>query len=132
VPAWLRQAWLLAKADILLLVEQRSDALTVGREAIGESHPVLHSSFFAGAFARWLALTSVGTREESKARDQIKRMVDGLDTFDAIDQVEVLCAASMVGGDFGVPSHSSSSLILRKLEHLPAAIPQQLRRLGVL
>ena len=132
VPAWLRQAWHLGKADVLLLMEQRSDALAVGREAIGDSNPVLHSSFFAGQFSRWLALTSVGTLAESRARDQIKRMTDGIDTLDAIDQVELLCAGKVVGNDSGAGAHSSSRLILRKLEHLPAAIPQQLRRLGVL
>jgi len=132
VPPWLNQAWLIAKADILFLVGKRSDAIAVGREAIGHSHPILHSSFFAGGFARWLALASAGTVAEAEARDQIDRMARSLEMFDAIDQVEVLCAGTVLGNASGNALSDSSRLIRIKLGYLPPVTTQHLTRLGVL
>jgi hypothetical protein len=131
VPAWVRQAWLLHKADILLLVGQRSSALTVAREAIGQS-PVLYSSFFAGIFARWLALTSIGSLTEPDAKAQITRMIQELEKFDALDQVEILCARNILGCESQSVLEESTRIIRNKLADLPPAITNQLARLGVL
>jgi hypothetical protein len=111
IPLWLRQAWLLAKADILYLVGESSAAIDVGLQAIGNPKPILHSPFFAGEFARWLALTSLGTFFENNAREEVTRMTKSVEMFDAID---------------------TATLISRKLADLPAAVTYQLMKLGVL
>ncbi|MBA3445071.1 MAG: AAA family ATPase [Gemmatimonadales bacterium] len=132
VPAWMKQAWLIAKADILFLAGQHLDAFAVARQAIGEPYPVLYSDFFAGGFARWLALSTEGTFAEAEARNQIDRMARSLETFDAIDQVEVLCAGTVLGNASGNALSDSSRLIRVKLGYLPPATTQHLTRLGVL
>jgi hypothetical protein len=126
------QAWLLAKADILLLMGRPADALDVGLQALGRDHPILHSPFFAGEFARWLALTSRETRREDEARAEIAGLIDVLETFDAIDQVEILCASSVLDHSRQFALDSAMRLIAKKLAALPSAITQQLERLGVL
>jgi hypothetical protein len=131
-PSWLRQAWLLAKADILFLLGETSGAIEVGLQAIGPSKPTLHSMFFAGEFARWLALTSLGTSFEDNAREEVHRMTKDLEMFDAIDQVEVLCARTLLERNGSPEKSDVTALIGRKLQDLPAAVTYQLVKLGVL
>jgi hypothetical protein len=126
------QAWLFAKADILYLVGQSSEALAVGWTAIGQRNPTLHSFFFAGMFARWLALTSLGTSAEAKARENIEGMGRRLDTFDAIDQVEILCSAHLLRDRSRLSLDVLPGLVREKLESLPPAISHQLIQLGLL
>lgn len=132
VPSWLAQAWLFAKADVLYLIGQRSEALLVGTAAIGSSNPTLHSSFFAGWFARWLALTSLGSTAEARARDRIEGMGRCLDTFDAIDQVEILCAAQLIRDRLRPRLDALPRMVREKLEELPPAVSHQLVQLGLL
>lgn len=129
-PPWLLQAWGLYRADILFLLGQHSNALVAGRQAVGEP-PLLHSSFFAGPFCRWLALTSKDPREEAMGRGCITSMMRDLDKFDALDRAEILCASVVIDRQ-----HESTfmqrNLLGEKLAHLPAAITEQLPRLGML
>ena len=130
VPAWLLQAWGLHKADILLLVGQHSDALTVGRRALGSGTPHLHSWFFAGPFSRWTALTSKGTCRHGDGRACVSLLLDDLLKCDALDQVEILCASNILGCAPGRATELRVSME-GKLASLPPAIAEQLSRLGM-
>jgi len=93
---------------------------------------VLHSSFFAGSFCRWLALTSAGTSLQAAALENVEQMGQKLQTFDALDQVEILCAAHFLHFHFPQSANGSSGLIRERLNGLPAAVTEQLVRLGVM
>jgi hypothetical protein len=56
----------------------------------------LECSALAGVFARWIALTC-GFTNPSVARDILDRLDASLDDYDALDQVEILCAKSHCG-----------------------------------
>jgi hypothetical protein len=127
-PSWLIQAWLLEKADVLLLAGLWSEACASGRQALGESL-ALHSKFSAGQFARWLALTPVTPEEHERALARLTDMVQELDAFDCLDQVEVLCAMQLLGS--GPLTEAHRALIERNLATLPAAVTEQLTRLGM-
>jgi hypothetical protein len=130
-PDWVKQAQLFHKADVQLLAGRRSEAFASAAQALGDP-PVLHSSFFAGAFARWMALTSVGSQRESDAQNQIKELCGRLERFDALDQVEILCATCILGRVKREDDAEIWMLIERKLAGLPQAISEQLIQLQVL
>jgi DNA-binding SARP family transcriptional activator/tetratricopeptide (TPR) repeat protein/type II secretory pathway predicted ATPase ExeA len=129
IAPWLRQMWLLSKADILLFAGRRADALVAGYKALGEPM-ILHSKFTAGQFARWLAFTSSTLIHREVVQDRLSEMVKELDTLDFIDQVEVLCAMELLN-----PTPTAGQrhvLVQRKLAALPASVTEQLMRLRML
>jgi DNA-binding SARP family transcriptional activator/type II secretory pathway predicted ATPase ExeA len=129
VATWIRQMWLLSKADILLLAGRQADALSVGCEALGSCF-VLHCNFLAGQFARWLALTSSVLIEHEVAVGRISALAAELDSFDLLDQIEVLCAMEMVSSTaFG--SEDRQRLIQRKLKGLPPSAADLLTLMGM-
>jgi tetratricopeptide (TPR) repeat protein len=131
-PAWMIQAWHLYKADILYILGDYPHALQIGREAIGADYPLLLSSSFAGPFARWVFHTSVGTSLQPKARAQIEEMMGSLDTYDAVDQVEILCAEiGILNAVGGAAVNRFEAVIRGKLASLPGSVPELLRRLGM-
>lgn len=132
IAPWVIQAWLFAKADILYLLGDVSEAIVWGRKGVGSDCLTLYSTFFAGAFARWLALSTMGTSREGMAREKLNRMVRDLDSYDAIDQAEVLCARRILHQGGREDLRESSQLIQIKLRALPQAITKQLERLGML
>ncbi len=132
-PPWMIQAWHLHKADILFILGNYPDALQVGREAIGAGGPLLLRSSFAGPFARWVFHTSVGTTSQPQARAQIEEMMGSLEKYDAVDQVEILCAGNSILKAAGMGTDNRfEAAIRRKLANLPPTIPEHLQRLGVL
>jgi tetratricopeptide (TPR) repeat protein len=127
-PAWLTQAWRLLRADILCLCGQRMAAIHQAREAVGLRQPVLHALSFAGAFARWLALSSEG-QHSGTVRSMLGDLSRRMDELDTLDRVEVICARLIMGEGRG----SDLEILLRKyLAGLPPAVAGQLQRLGVL
>jgi tetratricopeptide (TPR) repeat protein len=129
--AWLIQAWSLAKADIQLLSGRDEAAHQEARKGIGLPQIKLHESSFAGAFARWIALCSLRSGDRIDAMKQLDQMLNVVQTFDAIDQVEILCARRLLS-----TSNEESSCYLDRIRQglglLPAAVTEQFRRLEVL
>jgi DNA-binding SARP family transcriptional activator/type II secretory pathway predicted ATPase ExeA len=131
-PAWMKQAWGLHKADVLLYLGSRQEACSVARQALGEPGPRLHNWGFAGAFARWLAITSKDTCFEDVGRSQIRHLADELEKFDAVDRVEILCARLLLEYEPGNPPSDLVGEIKERLSKLPHAITEQLFRLELL
>ena len=98
VPDSIAQRWLLWKADILMIAGLSNEALEAADRAVRGYDLKLGSSGFAGAFARWTAITCLGNELELSAREVLGQMEQHLDDFDAIDQLEILCANAYVGG----------------------------------
>jgi len=91
---------------------------------------ILRSKFFAGQYARWLALTSPVLIEPSRALGTILSMLQELETFDFIDQVEILCSGELLTGQ--PANRTYKGLVQKKLSTLPAAVAKQLTSLSVL
>jgi len=128
---WLIQAWRLGKADIQLLSGRDEAAHQEARCGIGMPQIKLHESSFAGAFARWIALCSLRGGDRIDARKQLDQMITVLQTFDAIDQVEILCARRLLSTS-NEESNCYFDRIRLGLGTLPPAVREQFRRLDVL
>jgi type II secretory pathway predicted ATPase ExeA/tetratricopeptide (TPR) repeat protein len=131
-PSWMKQAWGLHKAEILLYLGYGQEALAAAEEALGQPTPRLHDWGFAGAFARWMALTTKDTSSETLGRQQIEVLLHDLEKFDALDQVEILSALLLLGYDSIHGFRDLYWIIHEMLRKLPAAISDQLSRLGLL
>jgi hypothetical protein len=131
-PSWIKQAWGLHKADILCLCGRLPEALLVAKDAVGPDQGTLYSAFFAGPFARWTALIAARTEGEKEVRARLNAMVDQLTIYDAIDQVEILCARKLLSRVPGMLNDELQVLISAKLALLPSAIVFQLTNLRIL
>jgi tetratricopeptide (TPR) repeat protein len=125
IPDWMVQAWMLWKADLLLLMPKRSEAMNVGRAAIERFSGNLLSPSFAGPYARWIALTQTSTR----AQQIVEALNVTIEDFDAIDQAQILMALRMLRPDEGgMPSELDDNL-KQKLDRLPISVQSQLATL---
>ena len=133
LPPWIQQAWQLWKADLLMLMGHRAEALATGRLAVTRFGGLPLSSSFIGAFDRWLAATAQPGRERTEAAQLIKSHRKKLHEFDSVDQVEILCAALRSAEASAERTHAEGDLrdavlyaapglvsLLRQLEFLPA------------
>jgi tetratricopeptide (TPR) repeat protein len=128
---WLIQAWRLARADILFMCGQSAAALAVAQQATHFPRPVLHAKSFAGSFARWLALIGVAGPESTVAGDSIDQLYNSLERYDTLDRLEILCARAMLAQDTAELMRMKTS-IEEEFAGLPAAVGDQLRRLGII
>jgi hypothetical protein len=124
----LLQRWLLWKADILMAAGAREEALEAATSAVRGYDFALGSFGYAGAFARWVAITCLGTATEGVAREVVAGLEARVADFDALDQLEILCASSYLGlrppGDYLADIREKSRL-------LPNAAVNLIRTLGM-
>jgi hypothetical protein len=134
IAPWLAQAWHLGRADIAQLCGRTKDA--VKEAAKGLCNGELHNDSSAGPFARWLALVAIASGDTSTARRRVRELRAALSTFEAIDQVEVLAADLLLTVQGGGPKRAEINALRARINErlavLPAAVAQQLQRLGML
>ena len=128
MPEALLQRWLLWKADILMVAGQRSEAADAANRAVKGYNLELGSLGFAGAFARWTAITCLGTEMEPAARKVVRKLEGRLTDFDALDQLEILCAASHLAVR---PPAEYVDTIIEKSQCLPPPTVDLIRNLGM-
>jgi DNA-binding SARP family transcriptional activator/tetratricopeptide (TPR) repeat protein len=92
VPGSVAQSWLLWKADVLAVAGLRAEALETALEAVRGYQLKLECSALAGVFARWAAVTCMGTDDEERVRVFLGELDARLSDYDALDQVDILCA----------------------------------------
>ena len=97
VDAYISQSWHLWKADILATAGMYEEASRVGREAVCGHDLMLHCTTLAGVYARWLAVSCMGTQQQDRGAHVLRNMEERLDDYDALDQVEILCARLYYG-----------------------------------
>jgi hypothetical protein len=129
---WLEQAWFLWKADLLLLAGDRDGAHTTVRGALVRLGWAPLATAFAGAFARWIAVESQAGDELLGARRLISHHREQLERFDALDRLEILCAASIIESRIGESAAAIDELVKLEIRRLPRGVPALLRRLGFL
>jgi tetratricopeptide (TPR) repeat protein len=131
LPAWMKQAWFLWKADLQMCAGMAPEASETAKRGFVEMGTELYSLGLAGPFARWLAHLSGGRSASTAARKALEPLVDSLTTLDALDQVEVLCAARRLGVRNSKQS-PPECIIEEKLHQLPREVANHLRRVGSL
>ncbi|HEX6090951.1 MAG TPA: tetratricopeptide repeat protein, partial [Gemmatimonadales bacterium] len=135
IVAWQRQAWMLFKADVYQLARRNQQAVLIGRRAVREEYTELLAASTAGPFARWLALTA-SPDERGSTLERLEELAGRLAEFDAIDQVEILCALSLCRGQYRAARrdrlHIARRSLAERLVNFPPAVSTQLQLLGVL
>jgi len=128
LPESIVQRWLLWKADALFIAGLREEALQCAAKATRGYQFKLGSTGFAGAFARWTAITCLGTEAETTAGEVLGELECQLQEYDALDQLEILCAVSY----FGLKQPANiAERISEKAQQLPEATCLLLRQLGM-
>lgn len=121
IPSWMLQGWAMWKADLLMFCGHRDDAFAWARRSLAQNDYSLLNRAFAGPYSRWLGLTGTSVEEKTAARRTLIEMVDRLSQYDALDQLEILCALRRL-----VPDKVSTREIDERLNRLPNAIRAQL------
>jgi hypothetical protein len=128
VAPWIVQAWALWKADLLYLLDRKEMALELARSTLKDHGLELRTPAFAGPYARWMALTARSNQEKDSAADKVERLLAQLERYDAIDQVDILCAAALLStSPFG---HRQAAM--QRLSRLPSALGTHLISLGLM
>jgi len=132
VPTWMRQAWFLWKADLLLCAGRGMEASETAKQGFEDMGVELYSLGLAGPFARWLAHLGKAKSPSAAARGAIEVLLGSLSSLDALDQVEVMCAGRTFGICTGTRQGLEEQAIRERLYHLPAEVVNHLKRLGSL
>jgi DNA-binding SARP family transcriptional activator/tetratricopeptide (TPR) repeat protein len=128
IPTSFIQRWLLWKSDALMVADLKVEAMKTARDATHGYQFKLETIGFAGAFARWTAITCIGTTAEPYARDVLRSLEEHLHDYDAMDQVEILCANWLVDQANGL---ARREMIAERLKRLPPCTATRLRALGI-
>lgn len=131
-PLWITQAWLLWKADLLLCAGRVAEARVIGLEAVRGFDFRLQSLAFAGPFARWLAHIGHVEPDRAAALRSLRALLAHSGHFDALDEVEVMCATLSLEAVSGPHAAVCRSAISEKLSLLPGEVTTHLKRLGSL
>lgn len=128
-PLWMTQAWLLWKADLLLCAGREVEASGIAAKAVHDFGFRLQSAAFAGSFARWLAHFGRSRTHRAEAVQSLQTLLARSGIYDALDEVEMMCAAlSLEAVDAG-QREALRSAISERLSLLPAEVTSHLRRL---
>ena len=128
-PHAITQSWFLWKADALALAGLREEAFQTATRAVHGYGLRLECSALTGAFARWLALTCLGSDTEPQAIKLLYQFEDQLNDYDALDQVEILCARAYCESALS-PKNRARITSRVELLPLPSLAPLRATRLA--
>jgi len=128
LPRWIQQAWHLWKADLLMLMGCKAEALAMARFSVTRFGGLPLSSSFTGAFDRWLAATSQPGEERTEARQLIGTHLSRLPEFDSVDQFEILCAALRIA-ETGVERIQAEGALRDRIRYAAPGLASLLSRL---
>jgi DNA-binding SARP family transcriptional activator/tetratricopeptide (TPR) repeat protein len=128
----MRHAWAFYVADAYAMMGRDHEAEQQGRSAV-ESNNDLDMDFCAGPYARWLARSYEAAGNTGRQNyDKLDRLTAKIPRLDALDQLEVLNSRCWLAWRHGLLKAGDFGEMLRRLEGLPRAIGDQLRRMGML
>lgn len=128
-PLWMTQAWLLWKADLLLCAGKETEAIPVATKAVHDFEFKLQSPAFAGPFARWLGYLGRSETDRPRALQSLQALLTRSGNYDALDEVELMCAALSLRATVGDQAEVFRSAISERLRILPAEVTSHLKRL---
>jgi DNA-binding SARP family transcriptional activator/tetratricopeptide (TPR) repeat protein/ABC-type transporter Mla MlaB component len=129
---WVEQAGGLMRADIYLLADSETKAVTIASEAFADTDWRPLSDAYAGLVARWMARTATQSEYTKYATDYLATCVRGLHRFDLIDQAEIVLARQWLRQQLRETWPEEPRILLDLLAALPAPVSDQLRRLKLL
>jgi len=132
VPASILQAWGLYSADGYAIMGNIQEAMEEGRRATFGENSGGHIDPWAGPYARWVARISLSSGEVTRGHAILSDLIGNLERYDAIDKAEILNAKSWLNAKTGKMSSESTTEMRRHIENLPAAVADQLKRMGML
>jgi hypothetical protein len=132
LPDWIRQLWHLQKADVLWLTGKHSEAIRSASAAIELSGGQLLSDTYVGAFARWVAMSGRANSDKTWARDRLQQLLDPLQSYDVLDQLETVCSVRMIDVQSGSWDLHSERCLQERLGTFPSAVRDHLKRLDML
>ncbi len=126
---WALQKALIMAADVCIVLDDRDRAFALARRATSRPLDKPLSVALTGCFARWLAALSVDADDESAVRHRavIADLLADRHSYDALDQVEVLCAAEL----HGLATSELVQELGERVARLPPASVDLLGRLGM-
>jgi DNA-binding SARP family transcriptional activator/predicted ATPase len=130
--ASISQAWALYSADGYAMLNMCREAEEEGIRATSGENCESHSDFCVGAYARWVARSSLPLRRVEQAQSRLDTLALSLSNYDAIDQAEVLNAKAWLDFQTGRTTSARLSEMHLHLRSLPSAIHDQLGRMGML
>jgi hypothetical protein len=131
LPLWALQASQLYAADLYLLLGYPAEADSEALTAVGSTDGALLVDSFAGLYCRWTARLANTPENAARALSRVEAFWARLESFDALDRVEILLAKTYLQRQLAGHSDLRSQLRL-ELSRFPASITHQLDRLGML
>jgi hypothetical protein len=98
------------------------EALRIASEQLKATSNRLLSTAFAGPYARWVALTHQGSADLTHPRSLLGGLVDNLEQYDAIDQVEILAAMRLLQSWENIADPMIGNQLSARLLALPQAV----------
>jgi hypothetical protein len=87
------------------------------------------SMSFTGVCDRWMALVSHPGEELSQLQGLVEEHRSRLEFYDALDQLEILCGASILNSRAGKMDNSLPVVVREQLSRLPPGVGELLARL---
>jgi DNA-binding SARP family transcriptional activator/type II secretory pathway predicted ATPase ExeA/tetratricopeptide (TPR) repeat protein len=131
-PLGISQAWALYSADGYSMMGKKREAEEAGRRATEGYNGQLHMNFCAGPYARWVARSGISQAKLKGASDRIDSLMLGLESYDVIDQADVINARCWLDSRAQRVPDWQIEQMLQNLGNLPRAVTDQLRRMGML
>jgi DNA-binding SARP family transcriptional activator/tetratricopeptide (TPR) repeat protein len=129
---YLRQAWVLWKADLLYLAGHSREAHEAVKSIANAFGATPLSLSFTGAADRWMSVVVPRDRELQQLRLLVEEHETRLEEFDALDRVEILCAGAIIAARQGRDPSTHLARLETLLTELPPGVGALLRRLSFL
>lgn len=126
------QAWALYSADGYAMLGKLDRAEEEGWRGTSGINSSVHMDRYVGPYARWVARTSLGRGRGKDGHERLDRLIENLQTYDAIDKAETLNAKMWLSTRTGSLSFDGAAKTSMYLEVLPSAVKDQLKRMGML
>jgi tetratricopeptide (TPR) repeat protein len=131
LPSWALQAWRLYSADLCVLLGDPVEANSEASKAVSGPNGALLVDSFAGLYCRWTARLANTPERAAQALSRVEVFCARLESYDALDRVEILLAKTYLQRRLGGNYHLRTKL-RDELSRFPAPITNQLDRLGML
>jgi len=126
------QAWALYSADGYAMLGRTEQAQREGVRATSGVNSEVHITRYVGPYARWVARTSMHLGSTFKGHQRLDNLIVNLETYDAVDKLEVLNAKAWLSAQTGKATSEELTNMRLHLRELPAAVGDQLTRIGML
>ncbi len=127
----LRQEWMLMEADVLGILRQEQNALTVAEQALALTELGVSHTRRVGRYARWVAKVGLANHDRS-TKKTLDTLFESREQLDRTDQIEVCIARTWVNDTTGGHDPKATSQTIREAAQLPPGFRSVSDSLGML